>query len=78
MDIIWHDSEAMNGRGMPTEYAGLDEINLGPTSKRETPCGGCERAPVCMVEAVECAAFRKWCDKGDYDDKQVGIKLKAI
>lgn len=77
MDMIWYDSEALNGRGMPTEYA-EEQLIVGPKNKREAPCGSCERSSVCMVEFVECKAFRKWCERGTYEDSTVGIALRSI
>lgn len=78
MDIIWYDGEALNGRGIPGKNVDEVDINLGPANKREIPCGACPRKSVCGVESVECEAFRVWCNKGNYEDFLVGIKLKAI
>lgn len=78
MDNIWYDSEALNGRSVSGEYSSQGEVNLGPTNKRVIPCDSCSRKVVCGVELIECEAFRMWCNKGNYMDEMVGIKLKAI
>jgi hypothetical protein len=77
LDLIWYDSEALNGRGMPGDYA-AEEQNLGPANARPCPCDPCELSSLCNSEMQSCAAFRSWCNKGDYTDDSLRIKMKAL
>ena len=40
-------------------------------TKRENPCDTCERAAKCATQEVDCFAFRRWSNCGDYSDKQI-------
>lgn len=78
MDNIWYDSEALNGRGLPSDYVGESDVNLGPKNKREVPCFVCSSKITCTQEGLECQAFRAWCERGTYKDNQVLVSLRAI
>ena len=78
MDNIWYDSEALNGRGLPSDYVGESDVNLGPRNKRDNPCDGCSSKQTCMQEFLECQAFRVWCEKGNYSDDQIAVSLTSI
>lgn len=40
-------------------------------TKRPRPCDGCDRYMACAREKVDCFAFRRWVNDGDYRDRQV-------
>lgn len=78
MDMIWYDSEVLNGRGTRTEHRDESVYGQGPVNKRPLPCGGCPLYDQCMVDATACAAFRNWASKGDYRDEQRTKLLRGI
>jgi hypothetical protein len=78
MDMIWYDSEVFNGRGTRTEFSEGPYQFLGPVNKMELPCITCDRSKLCSDEAVECKAFKVWSQKGEYSERDIGLKLKAI
>ena len=78
MDMIWYDSEVLNGRGTRSDYSADLEVIKSPKNVREAPCIGCSRAKACAAEQVDCAAFRNWTNRGDYRTQRVGLLLKAI
>jgi len=40
-------------------------------TKRENPCDTCPRVTMCDTQEVDCFAFRRWSNCGDYSDTQV-------
>ena len=75
-DMIWTDSESYLGKGFKSEYAS-EELFLGPTNKKDIPCDSCTIVSDCTASGDECSAFRVWCTKGTYAEKDVQRLLRA-
>lgn len=54
-----------------------EALELEPT-KRENPCDTCPRAAKCADQEVDCFAFRRWSNCGDFSDKQVGHLIRRF
>ena len=46
-------------------------------NKRVCPCDSCPLSLQCMQNITECSAFRNWASKGDYNDNDLGKRLRG-
>lgn len=47
-------------------------------TKRPRPCDGCKLYNVCAKDKVDCFAFRRWVNDGDYRDRQVAHIIRPL
>ena len=82
--MIWTDSEVYMGKG--TKWIDKDgtvpvyntiEVHTGPENAKDCPCDSCPLSLQCMQNITECSAFRNWASKGDYNDNDLGKRLRG-
>lgn len=73
------DSECYMGRDSSDSESiyNTTEMHTGPENKRVCPCDSCPLSLQCMQNITECSAFRNWASKGDYNDNDLGKRLRS-